>query len=257
MGKFGNFMNSTTGGMATGGIMDGIGSLFTIGAQKRAATTAYKRQTDFWNKQNAYNTPKAQMERLKAAGLNPALMYGQGNVGNAQNLSGVSKADVQGPSLAQSTATGAQISLLNAQRNKLNAETRNIDAGTTLSTEQAKKAVAETLNIGSQQAKTIQETLNLKTQKEILEVDKALKDLEQARGKKGTIKGDTIGNFLEILNLDPVNNSEDRTMMQVALTAYFGSKVAKDIMSGIGALKGKAINNTIGKQIQHFRKSGR
>ena len=34
--------------------------------------------------QNAYNTPKAQMQRLKDAGLNPALMYGQGTTGNAQ-----------------------------------------------------------------------------------------------------------------------------------------------------------------------------
>lgn len=116
MSKFGNFMNTTSGGALTGGLMDGIGSLFTIGAQKRAATTAYNRQKEFWNMQNAYNTPKAQMDRLKAAGLNPALMYGQGNTGNAQNLSGVQKANVQGPQLAQSAAAGAQMSLLNQQR---------------------------------------------------------------------------------------------------------------------------------------------
>ena len=108
--------NTAVGGAAAGGLMDGIGSLFTIGAQKRAATTAYKRQKEFWNMQNAYNTPKAQMERLKAAGLNPALMYGQGNTGNAQGLSSVSKADVQGPKLAQSAAAGAQMSLVNQQR---------------------------------------------------------------------------------------------------------------------------------------------
>ena len=33
--------------------------------------------------QNAYNTPEQQMARLKAAGLNPNLMYGQGTTGNA------------------------------------------------------------------------------------------------------------------------------------------------------------------------------
>lgn len=32
---------------------------------------------DLWNKQNEYNTPQAQKSRLLAAGLNPALMYGQ------------------------------------------------------------------------------------------------------------------------------------------------------------------------------------
>lgn len=32
-----------------------------------------------WNMQNEYNSPKAQMERFKAAGLNPNLIYGQSN----------------------------------------------------------------------------------------------------------------------------------------------------------------------------------
>lgn len=32
----------------------------------------------FWNMQNEYNSPQAQMSRLKAAGLNPNLMYGSG-----------------------------------------------------------------------------------------------------------------------------------------------------------------------------------
>jgi len=32
-----------------------------------------------WDKQNAYNSPKAQMQRYKDAGLNPNLIYGQSN----------------------------------------------------------------------------------------------------------------------------------------------------------------------------------
>lgn len=47
----------------------------------------YQRQYDdsikFWNMQNAYNSPEQQMSRFKAAGLNPNLIYGQGNSGNA------------------------------------------------------------------------------------------------------------------------------------------------------------------------------
>ncbi len=34
---------------------------------------------DFWNMQNAYNSPQAQMERYQSAGLNPNLIYGQSN----------------------------------------------------------------------------------------------------------------------------------------------------------------------------------
>lgn len=38
---------------------------------------------DMWERQNAYNTPVAQMQRFEVAGLNPNLIYGQGNSGNA------------------------------------------------------------------------------------------------------------------------------------------------------------------------------
>lgn len=41
---------------------------------------SYAQNLDFWNRQNAYNTPLAQMERFKAAGLNPHLIYDQSNM---------------------------------------------------------------------------------------------------------------------------------------------------------------------------------
>lgn len=43
-----------------------------------------------WMRQNAYNTPAMQMERLKAAGLSPHLMYGKGTVGNAEGIKAAS-----------------------------------------------------------------------------------------------------------------------------------------------------------------------
>lgn len=36
-----------------------------------------------WNRENAYNTPSAQMERAKAAGLNADMLYGNGTLQNA------------------------------------------------------------------------------------------------------------------------------------------------------------------------------
>jgi len=41
-------------------------------------TTADAENYDRWKRQNAYNHPKEQLKRLKEAGLNPYLMYGQG-----------------------------------------------------------------------------------------------------------------------------------------------------------------------------------
>lgn len=55
----------------------------TIAANKREAELAYQRQVEMWHMQNAYNSPSEQMKRFGAAGLNPHLMYNQGNPGNA------------------------------------------------------------------------------------------------------------------------------------------------------------------------------
>ena len=57
---------------------------------ERSAEKAYERQLDFWNIQNAYNTPLQQRKRLEAAGLNPASAAGQVAGSNvAGNLSSV------------------------------------------------------------------------------------------------------------------------------------------------------------------------
>lgn len=50
---------------------------------KKLAEEAYQRNVAMWNAQNAYNTPSAQMQRLRAAGLNPNLIYGNGQEASA------------------------------------------------------------------------------------------------------------------------------------------------------------------------------
>lgn len=71
-----------------------LGSLFSNASRARQnrksrvwANAMYDKQYNdsiaFWNMQNEYNTPEAQMQRFKEAGLNPNLIYGQGNSGNA------------------------------------------------------------------------------------------------------------------------------------------------------------------------------
>lgn len=49
----------------------------------KLAKDAREHDVNMWNMQNQYNTPQMQMQRLTEAGLNPHLMYGQGNTGNA------------------------------------------------------------------------------------------------------------------------------------------------------------------------------
>ncbi|UPW41452.1 DNA pilot protein [Dipodfec virus UA23Rod_1363] len=97
--KFSFFMNASVASLIGSGISS-LGGLFSSGLSYRSqkkllrqqneynldmANFAYDRDLDMWNRQNVYNSPSEQMARLKAAGLNPNLMYGSGSAssGNA------------------------------------------------------------------------------------------------------------------------------------------------------------------------------
>lgn len=76
--------------MAGGVIQTAGGILGNIGAKKRAThqhnlnMEAWEQANDWnieqWHRENAYNDPRKQMERLSAAGLNPNLVYGGGSL---------------------------------------------------------------------------------------------------------------------------------------------------------------------------------
>lgn len=53
--------------------------------QSALAGQANAHELEMWNLQNEYNSPKAQMQRFKEAGLNPMLAYTQGNPGNSSH----------------------------------------------------------------------------------------------------------------------------------------------------------------------------
>lgn len=78
--------------LITAGIagLNTMSSLWTNHQQQKFSSKMYGRQYDdsikFWNMQNAYNSPEAQMQRFRNAGLNPNLIYGQGNSGNAGSI---------------------------------------------------------------------------------------------------------------------------------------------------------------------------
>lgn len=60
-----------------------IGNRRQLKYQKQMADYEYDKNMQMWNTQNAYNAPSAQMDRLKAAGLNPNMVYGTGAVANS------------------------------------------------------------------------------------------------------------------------------------------------------------------------------
>lgn len=70
-------------GSAIGGLFGLVGSAMNYGFSKKLAEQQNEYNLNMWNLQNEYNSPQAQMKRFEEAGLNPALIYSQGNPGNA------------------------------------------------------------------------------------------------------------------------------------------------------------------------------
>lgn len=54
-------------------------------AQRQLAEYEFQKNLEMWNLSNEYNSPIRQLERLRAAGLNPNLVYGGNSVGNSSS----------------------------------------------------------------------------------------------------------------------------------------------------------------------------
>lgn len=111
----------------------------TINANRELAQYAYQQDLEQWNRANEYNTPKAQMERYKEAGLNPHLIYGQGTPGNTQvgspkyNPPSEDYSSVPAPQIPQlGEGLGAYLGtkLQMAQIDNVKANTDNVNART-------------------------------------------------------------------------------------------------------------------------------
>jgi hypothetical protein len=110
------------------GLAGNIGSsLISNTGSKRRQQQADKQNVKFWEMQNAYNTPKNQMSRLKDAGLNPNLIYGNSaNTGNAGAVAASKPApyNIQDPipTALNALAIKSQIDLNESQAYKNNTD---------------------------------------------------------------------------------------------------------------------------------------
>lgn len=90
-------LGTVIGGIG-GAAISAISSFFGNKSNRKQSAEAFERESKFareerlaqqqwieqmYEKNNSYNSPAAQMQRLKDAGLNPDLMYSRGDVGNA------------------------------------------------------------------------------------------------------------------------------------------------------------------------------
>lgn len=81
-----------------------------------------------WQTQNAYNSPKAQMERFKEAGLNPHLIYGQTNEAPAVRSSSSSSSQGTAPSFEPMSKIGQayDVQMRSAQIDQTKEATENL-----------------------------------------------------------------------------------------------------------------------------------
>lgn len=81
-GFLGGLASGLIGGVAKGFLGDYFGrrqARYEADLSRAAFNDSARLSWDMWHAQNAYNTPKAQMQRFSDAGLNPHLIYGQTN----------------------------------------------------------------------------------------------------------------------------------------------------------------------------------
>lgn len=161
-----------------------------------------------WELQNAYDHPAAQLERLKEAGLNPNLIYGNGSVPNTSapaprsaDTSNI-KPMVDVPALVSGAIASYQDTRLrNAQIENIEAQTANINARTV--TEGPRRVLAEA------------------TGKKVLEETRQLEglwnfnaEIKQAEAEKAAIGIDIAFQQLRNMKADELNKNLDAMYKQ-------------------------------------------
>lgn len=112
-------------------MLNSMSSMATNFMNQRFSRQMYDRtrkdNIEFWNMQNAYNSPKAQMARFEEAGLNPHLIYGRGESGNAAPIPTPDTVPVQAreprfegnPNFMATLLAQADLKIKNAQADNL------------------------------------------------------------------------------------------------------------------------------------------
>lgn len=179
-----------------------------------AAQNAYNRE--MWELDNEYNSPANQMERLREAGLNPHLVYGNGTVANTSRgpvrsddyLKVPSPTGDLGGIAANSIASYQDIKMREAQTDNIKAQTDNINARTL--TESFRTGLTEL-----QGKKTYEETRqmeglwNFNVQAKEAEARKAEISVDQALQQLVLMKADELQRNLNARYLEKQISQQD------------------------------------------------
>ena len=178
MGLFksiGKFFSSSISGTPVGALMNaGLGVVGNMIGNSQAQANQQKQnefnaaeaqktrdwQEKMWKMNNEYNTPLAQVTRFQEAGLNPNLVYGNGNV---QNVSPMPSSGAQASSTPfndsiaarhaknfEAIMTGLQTAITIQELKNKKAEGENIESNTEKNNAEAKESAQRTENLSTE-----------------------------------------------------------------------------------------------------------
>lgn len=160
-----------------------LGSLIQNKANKKAATVAFNRQRQLINEANIYNAPINQMSRLRDAGLNPNLIYGQGPGSMVSANAGTPSAE-HNENIFQNVGIYATMKQIANQKRQLDLQERDIKLREAQNPSIIKKNEAEADKTNSEIDVNTQTMLNMMQDREhrnqLIELNKSAIALSNA-----------------------------------------------------------------------------
>lgn len=132
-----------------------------------------------WNRQNEYNSPLSQRQRLEEAGLNPALMYGNGAVSTG-NSNSMPQYQAFGQDLANNMMAAAQIQQMAANARLTNAKAKEQEEKNPFVADEAQAIIdnyLSTTQVNEHRVKEIIKGME-KTDVEIQQVRKVMDEID-------------------------------------------------------------------------------
>lgn len=185
-------------------------------------------QFDMWNKTNY----KAQLEHMKAAGLNPALMYGSaGAPGTTGSQTGGGAAG--GQAAAFNYMDMSNMMLMKAQKDDLEATARLKDVQAKkiggVDTEGVKQQIQESIaretNLSEDTKLKAQQKLNMISDKALTDARTKIENMKFEKGVTGSFLVDTFTQ----MGLDPMNNTWHRVLINTMIFSWFGAGMMEKI----------------------------
>lgn len=206
----------------------------------------------FWNKQNEYNSPSAQYQRLLDAGLNP-MYYGLDGTGNADGMSApqalgspaASVAGLQNPlaGFSDIAMQMAQVANLQAQTNKTKSETKMIDAKLPYEVEGLKTQIRNS-NLSADAQETVNKYIDRQQEAEIRmknataadaekSVEKAVAEIDKMDYEKTTMYIGWLETQEKILTLQKNRELTDKQMQEldslISVNSQTAAKLGLDV----------------------------